>query len=152
VIQYLLHIPFPSLSNPKILEVLPTSILSLATYQLNGRGRGSNVWASPLGCLQWSLLLRPPPQFPNNKLVFIQYLVGVAVVKACREVTGPTSDGGADVVLKWPNDIYARTRGPKGEEVLRKIGGILVNTVFMAGGVRIVVGRSQSLLDKLSSL
>lgn len=45
------------------------------------------------------------------------------------------------MVLKWPNDIYARTKGPKGEVVLQKIGGILVNTVFMAGGVRVVVGQ-----------
>ncbi|KIM22941.1 hypothetical protein M408DRAFT_269108 [Serendipita vermifera MAFF 305830] len=135
-------------SNPKTLEVLPVPILSLATYQLNGRGRGSNVWASPLGCLQWSLLLRPPPHFPNNKLVFIQYLVGLAVVKACKDVTGGVSTGGADVVLKWPNDIYARTKGPKGEEILRKIGGILVNTVFMAGGVRVVVGCGLNVLNE----
>lgn len=120
--------------------MLPVPILSLGTYQLSGRGRGGNLWASPLGCLQWSLLVRPPPQFPNNKLVFIQYLVGVAVVKACKELVGSAAPGGAKVVLKWPNDIYAKTRGPKGEEVLRKIGGILVNTVFMAGGVRVVVG------------
>lgn len=43
------------------------------------------------------------------------------------------------VVLKWPNDIYARVKGPQGEE-LRKIGGILVNTVFMSGGVRAIIG------------
>ncbi|CCA70934.1 related to BPL1-biotin holocarboxylase synthetase [Serendipita indica DSM 11827] len=130
--------------NIKTLEVLPAPILSLATYQLNGRGRGGNVWVSPLGCLQWSLLLRPPPQFPNSKLVFIQYLVGLAVVEACREVLGSI---GERVVLKWPNDIYAKARGEKGEE-LRKIGGILVNTVFMAGGVRIIVGCGLNVLNE----
>jgi biotin---protein ligase len=119
-----------------MLDALPSPLLSLATYQLSGRGRGSNVWVSPLGCLQWSLLLRPPPEFPNNKLVFIQYLVGLAVVEACRNVMGET---GNCVVLKWPNDIYAKIQGGEKEE-LRKIGGILVNTAFISGGVRVVVG------------
>lgn len=83
--------------------------------------------------------------------MFIQYLVGLAVVKACKDVTGAVSAGGADVVLKWPNDIYARTKGSKGEIILKKIGGILVNTVFMAGGVRVVVGRF-SLINSSSLL
>jgi biotin---protein ligase len=119
-----------------MLDALPSPILSLATYQLSGRGRGSNVWVSPLGCLQWSLLLRPPPNFPNNKLVFIQYLVGLAVVEACRNVMG---EKGNSIVLKWPNDIYAKIKGGEKDE-LRKIGGILVNTAFMSGGVRVIVG------------
>ncbi|KAG8801764.1 biotin holocarboxylase synthetase [Serendipita sp. 398] len=129
--------------NIKTLEVLPVPLLSLATYQLSGRGRGSNVWVSPLGCLQWSLLLRPPPQFPTGKLVFIQYLVGLAVVEACRDVMGKLGDS---VVLKWPNDIYAKVKILRGEE-MKKIGGILVNTVFMAGGVRIIVGCGVNVLN-----
>ncbi|KAG8830491.1 biotin holocarboxylase synthetase [Serendipita sp. 399] len=109
--------------NIKTLEVLPVPLLSMATYQLSGRGRGNNVWVSPRGCLQWSLLLRPPSQFRSNKLVFIQYLVGLAVVEACRDVMGKI---GESVALKWPNDIYAKVRTSKGEES-RKIGGILLN-------------------------
>lgn len=120
----------------KILEVLPAPILSLASHQFSGRGRGSNVWASPPGCLLWSLLLRVPPQFPNTKLVFVQYLVGIAVVEACRAVLGRTGDA---VVLKWPNDIYAKVMTPNGIS-LRKIGGILINTSFISGGVRIIAG------------
>lgn len=77
-----------------------------------------------------------PPQFPNNKLVFVQYLVGIAVVEACREVLGHAGDA---VVLKWPNDIYAKVETPTGTE-LRKIGGILINTAFLGGGVRIIAG------------
>lgn len=57
-------------------------------------------------------------------------------MEACRDVMDST---GHAVVLKWPNDIYAKIRTAKGEE-LRKIGGILVNTVFMGGGVRIIAG------------
>lgn len=52
-------------------------------------------------------------------------------------------EAGENVVLKWPNDIYAKVKGG-GREELRKIGGILINTVFMSGGVRIIAGRSPS--------
>ena len=122
--------------NPKLLTLLPIPTLSLARHQIAGRGRGSNSWLSPPGCLQFSLLLRLPlSSFPTSKIVFIQYLFGLAVVEACRSpsVLGAFGDR---VRLKWPNDIYVITEhsGPK------KIGGILVNTSFMGGSVDIIVG------------
>lgn len=137
------HFLNDQIRNIKSLEVLPAPLLSLATYQLSARGRGSNVWISALGGLQFSLLLRVPPTFPSSKLVFIQYLMGIAVVNACREVMGSLGEA---IVLKWPNDIYAKVKSFSGGE-LRKIGGILINTVFMAGGVRIIAGKLQSSID-----
>ncbi|KAF5313395.1 hypothetical protein D9611_008572 [Ephemerocybe angulata] len=44
--------------NPTLLSGMPTPVLSLAAQQLAGRGRGKNVWLSPEGCLQMSLLVR----------------------------------------------------------------------------------------------
>ena len=113
-------------------------ILSLATHQIAGRGRGSNSWLSPPGCLQFSLLLRVSlASFPAARLVYIQYLFALAVVEACRssQVLGPFGDR---VRLKWPNDIYALVENgaPK------KIGGILVNTSFMGGSVDVIIGMS----------
>ncbi|EJD07395.1 class II aaRS and biotin synthetase [Fomitiporia mediterranea MF3/22] len=127
----------------QLLSHLPIPLLSLATHQLAGRGRGSNTWLSPPGCLQFSLLLRLPlTSFPASKLVFIQYLFGLAVIEACRSpsVLGAFGDR---VRLKWPNDIYAVTghAGPK------KIGGILVNTSFMGGHVDIVIGCGLNVLS-----
>ncbi|KAF8895906.1 hypothetical protein CPB84DRAFT_1782164 [Gymnopilus junonius] len=78
--------------NPYMLSHLPTPLLSLASHQLAGRGRGSNVWLSPSGCLQFSLLLRLSlAHFPATKIVFLQYLFALAVVEACRDekVLGP---------------------------------------------------------------
>ena len=121
--------------NPRFMSSLGVPLLSLASHQLSGRGRGSNVWLSPSGCLQFSLLLRLSlSEFPASRLVFIQYLVGIAVVEACRHknVLGTL---GERVRLKWPNDIYAIT-----SDGVRKIGGILVNTSFTGGQVEIVVG------------
>ena len=114
---------------------LGVPLLSLASHQLSGRGRGSNVWLSPSGCLQFSLLLRLRlSEFPASRLVFVQYLVGIAVVEACRHenVLGKL---GEKIRLKWPNDIYAVTH-----DGIRKIGGILVNTSFTGSQVDIVVG------------
>lgn len=106
------------------------------------------MWLSPPGCLQFSLLLRVPlASFPGSKLVFIQYLFGLAVVEACRSpnVLGAFGDR---VRLKWPNDIYAITE----HAGVKKIGGILVNTSFMGASVDIVVGMASKLSHRLRNL
>jgi biotin--protein ligase len=132
--------------NPKLLSSLPTPIVSLASQQLTGRGRGSNIWLSPAGCLQFSVLLRLSlSDFPASKLVFIQYLFGLAVAEACRldAVLGHVGDR---VRLKWPNDIYVLTEDAMtGLESKKKIGGILVNTNFSSGMVDIVIGMNELL-------
>jgi len=130
--------------------MLPAPLISLAAQQLSGRGRGSNTWLSPPGCLQFSLLLRVPlSSFPTSKLVFVQYLFGLAVVEACRRdsVLGKL---GEQVRLKWPNDIYAVLR----DGSLKKIGGILVNTSFDGAIVNFIVGCGLNVLspDPLTSL
>ena len=117
--------------------MLPPPFVSPASQQLTGRGRGGNSWLSPAGCLQFTLALRTAlTDFPASKLVFVQYLFGLAVVEACREdrVLGTSGD---KIRLKWPNDIYALVNG--GSEK-KKIGGILVNTSFMGDVVHLVVG------------
>ncbi|KAJ7201037.1 class II aaRS and biotin synthetase, partial [Mycena pura] len=129
--------------NPRFMGLLPTPLVSLATYQLAGRGRGANAWLSPSGCLQFSLLLRLSlSTFPASKLVFVQYLFALAVAEACRDesVLGAAA---APVRLKWPNDIYAVLGSDGG---LKKIGGILVNTSFEGGNVDIVIGSGLNVL------
>ncbi|KAF5325174.1 hypothetical protein D9619_009794 [Psilocybe cf. subviscida] len=133
--------------NPVFLRQLPTPLLSLASYQLAGRGRGSNVWLSPSGCLQFSIVLRVGlDSLPPSKLVFLQYLFALSVVEACSDesVLGPKA--GAHVRLKWPNDIYTSV-GANGKDDLRKIGGVLVNTSFQGGQVDIVIGCGVNVLN-----
>ncbi|KZO94725.1 class II aaRS and biotin synthetase [Calocera viscosa TUFC12733] len=131
--------------NPTLLSTLPTPFLSLATHQLTGRGRGSNIWLSPSGCLQFSLHLRPPASLKPAKLVFIQYLFGLAVVRACRAVL--TELGGEraaeKVRLKWPNDVYGIVE--RGER--RKLGGILVGTNHLKGRFEVVIGCGLNVLN-----
>jgi biotin--protein ligase len=124
--------------NACLLSRLPTPIVSLASHQLAGRGRGSNVWLSPSGSLSFSTLLRVSLSLlPASKLVFVQYLFALAVVEACRDAN-ILGERGNCTRLKWPNDLYAVV-GP-GMEDRKKIGGILVNTSFSGGNVDIIVG------------
>jgi biotin--protein ligase len=134
--------------NPVILTHLPTPIAFLASFQLSGRGRGSNIWLSPAGCLQFSLLLTLPSNL-SSKIVFIQYLMALAVCEAVDD------DGRLGVKVKWPNDIYAECEGVGGTEVgsgkkgLAKLGGILVNTNFVNGQWRVVIGTGINVLNAL---
>ncbi|OCF44972.1 biotin-[acetyl-CoA-carboxylase] ligase [Kwoniella heveanensis CBS 569] len=134
--------------NPLLLTHLPTPLVFLASFQLSGRGRGSNIWLSPPGCLQFSLLLDLPASL-SSKMVFIQYIMALAVCDAVDE------DGRLGVRIKWPNDIYAEVEGVGGTEVgsgqkgKAKIGGILVNTNFVGGKWRIVVGCGINVLNAL---
>ncbi|KAF9647077.1 class II aaRS and biotin synthetase [Thelephora ganbajun] len=124
--------------NPRFLANLPNPLLCLASYQLQGRGRGGNMWLSPYGCLQFSLALRIPfAKVPMTKLVFLQYLFSLAVVEACRDEAVLGSFGEA-VRIKWPNDIYA-VFGEGERKELKKIGGVLVNTGIINEDSQIVI-------------
>lgn len=121
--------------NDRFLSALPTGLTCLASHQIAGRGRGGNSWVSPAGCLQFSLVLRLPLE-QSRKIVFLQYLFGLAVVEAIRGVPGYEEVG---VRLKWPNDIYGDVGGV-GTEQYRKIGGILVNSSYAGEDFTLVVG------------
>ena len=66
----------------------------------------------------------------------MQYLFGLAVVEAVR---GRAGYEGVAVRLKWPNDIYGDV-GSKGKSVMKKIGGILVNSSYAGEDFTLVVG------------
>ena len=138
------NIPSPVfVRNPQLLSKLPTPIVSLASYQLTGRGRGSNVWLCPSGSLLFSLLLRVSLlDFAASKLVFIQYLFSLAVAEACRDESVLGSKAGGRVRVKWPNDIYAVESDSEevNTENAKKIGGVLVSASFTGKSVDVVIG------------
>lgn len=159
--------------NAKLLQRLPHGFLSLATHQISGRGRGGNSWISPLGCLQFSLLLHipsdPPTALGNTpmqigpKLVFVQYLAGLAIVLAIRKGLGEEYAAvGQKVRLKWPNDIYAHVNNDQGGQrkgvfehlgkQWAKMGGILVNSQYMSGIWSLVVGCGINCLNALPTV
>jgi BirA family transcriptional regulator, biotin operon repressor / biotin---[acetyl-CoA-carboxylase] ligase len=71
----------------------------LARQQVAARGTQGRPWVSPLGNLSLSLLLRPSG--PASQLPQYGLLAGVALAEAAAEFLPP----GADLRLKWPNDL-----------------------------------------------
>ena len=88
----------------------PHGSLCLAEEQTAGKGRLGRTWVSPPGVGLWqSLLLRP--KLPPEQAPLITLVAAMAMAKAVRQTTG------ADVGIKWPNDLVCGNR---------KICGILL--------------------------
>jgi len=89
--------------------------LVLADRQTAGRGRGTNSWWSAGGALTFSVLFRTPDfDLPVSRWPQMSLTVGLAVCEAAESLLP-----GANVALKWPNDVYLHGR---------KLSGILVET------------------------
>jgi len=90
--------------NFELLQRLPSGLTAVATLQVAGRGRGSNVWVSPMGALVFSTCIRHPRELSvQAPVVFVQYLVALAIVEAIKGYD--IGFGDMPVRLKWPNDI-----------------------------------------------
>ncbi|KAG1805859.1 uncharacterized protein BJ212DRAFT_1303916 [Suillus subaureus] len=74
--------------NPSFLHALPSPIVSLATVQMAGRGRGGNAWLST--CRVFANVAQGPTILPTN-LVFIQYLYALAIIDTCH-ILDPASE------------------------------------------------------------
>ncbi|MGD9634438.1 MAG: biotin--[acetyl-CoA-carboxylase] ligase [Pirellulales bacterium] len=123
--------------------------LVLADRQTAGRGRGANSWWSAGGALTFSVLFRTPEfDLPVSRWPQMSLTVGLAVCEAAESLLP-----GANVALKWPNDVYLDGR---------KLAGILVETAdnrqgSVVLGIGINVNNSsllapQELRDKAISL
>jgi len=120
--------------NPSLLRCLPHGFVIIATSQLNGHGRAGNAWLSPLGILPFTFILRLP-QRRYTRLVFITYLFSLAIVEAIRTYGMGWED--VNVKIKWPNDIYGKSRYADRWE---KIGGAMINSIFDENEYILVVG------------
>ncbi|KAH6982246.1 biotin-protein ligase [Ilyonectria sp. MPI-CAGE-AT-0026] len=126
--------------NPKILSKLSTGFTVCASTQVAGRGRGSNVWVSPPGCLIFSTVINHPAHLAVSRpVVFIQYIAAIAIVEAVQSYDRGYGD--IPVKLKWPNDIYALDPTKSGDKPSYvKIGGILSQCLYSNGSYQIVLG------------
>ncbi len=85
----------------------PAGTVIIAGQQTAGRGRLQRVWLSPLGCLAFSVILRP-------NLAYLPYMVMLAslgVFYGIRALTGLRPQ------IKWPNDVLINDK---------KVCGILI--------------------------
>jgi BirA family biotin operon repressor/biotin-[acetyl-CoA-carboxylase] ligase len=83
-----------------------------ADEQTAGRGRHGRVWRSPPGNLHASALILGPCE--TEIAPQIGFVAGAALLSAVRDL------GGADVRLKWPNDLVSNGA---------KLAGLLVEGV-----------------------
>ncbi len=92
--------------------------------QTAGRGRRGSTWISATGAsLTFSLLWRFGSTV--SALSGLSLAVAVAVARALE------AQGGAQIELKWPNDLLFRGR---------KLGGILIETLSSADSTVAVIG------------
>lgn len=124
-------------------EGAPHGAVVIATRQSAGRGRRGRSWVSTPGSGLWfSIVLRP--DIPDASYPLLPFAAALATADACRDVTG------ADVAIKWPNDLLLQGR---------KITGILVEREGTAAVMGIGINVAQTaedfppeLRDKAASL
>ena len=151
--------------NTQLLRRLPTGFTIVATAQLAGRGRGSNVWVSPPGSLMFSTVIRHPmASMQQAPVVFVQYLAALAIVEGVKSYDKDLYKD-IPIKLKWPNDIYAldpakistlpttdtanRNNNPCDRDKYVKIGGILVNSHYNAQDYIAVCGIGLNLFKEI---
>ncbi|XP_075566968.1 biotin--protein ligase [Pelecanus crispus] len=105
-------------------------LIAIAVRQTQGKGRGGNIWLSPLGCALSTLHITIPLHSNlGQRIPFIQHLVSLAVVESVRSIPGYED---IDLRVKWPNDIYYSD--------LMKLGGVLVNSTLIETTFHILIG------------
>lgn len=104
------------------LEDAPEGSVVLAARQDAGRGRKGRQWASPLGGVYISLVLRP--KLEQRRAPLVTLMTAVAVAETVRIL------GGREAMVKWPNDVLVHNR---------KISGNLTEVGLVADSVDWVV-------------
>ena len=101
-------------------SVAPVVVLS-TDYQTAGRGQGSNTWESERGKNMLFSVLIHPTRVPLERQFLLSMMGALALKEALQAYVG------ADLTLKWPNDIYWKDR---------KISGTLIETSLSGGHIK----------------
>jgi len=114
-----------------------------AEHQRAGRGRLDRGWTTPPhAALTTSVLLRPG--VPVARWSWIPLLAGVTLTETLRTVAGVQAE------LKWPNDVLATE--PDGDDVARKVAGVLTEVVPTPDGSAVVVGTGLNVSQRRGEL
>jgi len=113
----------------------PHGTVVAARRQVHGRGRSSNTWESPEGCLMFTTVLRAPLQWGQH-MPLLQHAMAVAAAEGVNSaLTAAGAASSTQTHIKWPNDLYL-SRGGAGlstaidDDAPSKIGGILCQSEF----------------------
>ena len=82
------------------------------------------------------MVIRHNVNIRHAPVIFIQYIIALAVVESIRERSGYED---IPLRLKWPNDIYTETKS----DGLKKVGGLLINSTFVDDEFVLVIGNIQ---------
>ena len=99
----------------------PEGTVVLASRQTAGRGRLGRTWSSPAGGVYLSAVLRPP--VPLASVPSLALAVALGTAHGLERL-------GADVSVKWPNDVFAGDG---------KVAGVLLETSAESDRVEWVV-------------
>ncbi|KAG7515365.1 biotin-protein ligase isoform X1 [Solea senegalensis] len=109
---------------------MDVGLIAVASRQSHGKGRGKNMWLSPLGCAMFTLKVQVELNSRlGHRISFLQHLAALAVVEAVRTLPGYED---IDLRVKWPNDIYYSN--------LMKLGGVLVTSTFIGSTFHLLIG------------
>lgn len=97
---------------------IPAGTLIVADRQDAGRGRHDRTWASPAGKNLYFNILLPLEGIPQNRFAQITQIAALTFAEVFKGL-------GADVTVKWPNDILAGKS---------KFCGILSEIIFIPDG------------------
>ncbi|XP_015253856.1 PREDICTED: biotin--protein ligase isoform X1 [Cyprinodon variegatus] len=105
-------------------------MISVASQQTQGKGRGRNAWLSPLGCAMFTVGVRVELDSRlGQRIPFLQHLAALAVVEAVCTLPGYQD---INLRVKWPNDIYYSN--------LMKLGGVLVTSTVVGSTFHLLIG------------
>ncbi|KAM9995805.1 hypothetical protein ACTFIY_001989 [Dictyostelium cf. discoideum] len=104
-----------------------TQDIMIADQQTKGRGRCGYKFLSLMGSLLMSFKCK---QTDCNKLPFLQYLTGMAMVEAIQSF--PIASD-LNIRLKWPNEIFSN-------EATNKIGSVLCESKYFNNEFDVVIG------------
>ena len=90
------------------IDSINKNLIVLANEQTKGRGRRGNEWVSPPGNIYCSIALSI--NLSSKDLFKLTMLTSVAIKRSLEHI------GLADVIFKWPNDVYCYNK---------KISGII---------------------------
>ncbi|KAM9988111.1 hypothetical protein ACTFIZ_003463 [Dictyostelium cf. discoideum] len=111
----------------KYLTYTRQGLVMIADEQTKGRGRAGYKFLSPIGSLLMSFKCK---QTDCNKLPFLHYLTGIAMVEAIQSF--PIASD-LNIRLKWPNEIF-------NSEATIKIGGVICESNYLNNEFDTVIG------------
>ena len=123
------HLATTPSTNTLALEAAQQNVATgvwVADEQTAGRGRGGHTWHSTPGDGLYVSILTRPRLFGADALK-LSLAAGLAAHQAISQTTG------ADINLRWPNDLMLTGPDPGPDAVEKKFGGILTES-SMEGG------------------